>query len=64
MMGMMTAGDDEDDGDDHDDDDTDDADAPEQALESVMVEHMKPWQPLDVMDVRFNPATEHVELRW
>jgi len=37
---------------------------PLHALESAIVERMKPWRPLEVLDVRYNPQTEETELRW
>jgi hypothetical protein len=37
---------------------------PLHALESAIVESMKPWRPLEVLDVRYNPQTEETELRW
>ena len=37
---------------------------PLHALESAIVESMKPWRPLEVLDVRYNPQTDDIELRW
>lgn len=35
-----------------------------QALESAMVESMKPWRPDQVLDVRYDAAQDEVQLRW
>lgn len=37
---------------------------PLHALESAIVESMKPWRPLEVLDVRYNAQTDETELRW
>jgi hypothetical protein len=37
---------------------------PLHALESAIVENMKPWRPLEVLDVRLNGQTGETELRW
>ncbi len=34
------------------------------ALESAIVETMKPWRPDQVLDVRYDPSRDAVELRW
>jgi hypothetical protein len=37
---------------------------PIQALESVIVESMKPWRPDQVLDVRYDVSGDAVQLRW
>jgi len=29
-----------------------------------MVEYMTPWRPDQVLDIRYNRASDHVEFRW